>query len=87
MAQIIWGERAARAGRLTIGCAAVIFSDDRTAVLLTRRQDNGRWCLPGGHMEAGERADEACAREVREETGRRCASASSSACTPTPTAS
>jgi ADP-ribose pyrophosphatase YjhB (NUDIX family) len=69
MAQIIWGERAARAGRLTIGCAAVIFSADRTAVLLTRRQDNGRWCLPGGHMEAGERADEACAREVREETG------------------
>ena len=69
MAKIVWGERAARAGRLAIGCAAVIFSSNRRAVLLTRREDNGRWCLPGGHMEAGERADEACAREVLEETG------------------
>jgi ADP-ribose pyrophosphatase YjhB (NUDIX family) len=69
MTQITWGERAGKAGRLTIGCAAVIFNATRQAILLTRRHDNGRWCLPGGHMEPGERVDEACVREVEEETG------------------
>lgn len=29
----------------------------------------GGWFIPGGHLEAGERPDEACAREVLEETG------------------
>ena len=38
-------------------------------MLLTRRSDNGRWCLPGGAMDAGESAAECCAREVLEETG------------------
>jgi 8-oxo-dGTP pyrophosphatase MutT (NUDIX family) len=37
--------------------------------LLTRREDNGRWCLPGGGMDAGESAKEACVREMLEETG------------------
>ncbi|MDQ2806572.1 MAG: NUDIX domain-containing protein [Chloroflexota bacterium] len=50
-------------------CAAVIFAADQEHILLTRRSDNGRWCLPGGAIEAGESAAEACAREVREETG------------------
>jgi 8-oxo-dGTP pyrophosphatase MutT (NUDIX family) len=40
-------------------------------VLLTRRADNGRWCIPGGQMEAGESAAECCAREIWEETGLR----------------
>jgi 8-oxo-dGTP pyrophosphatase MutT (NUDIX family) len=39
--------------------------------LLTRRTDNGRWCLPGGHAEPGESVAEACAREIWEETGLR----------------
>jgi ADP-ribose pyrophosphatase YjhB (NUDIX family) len=69
MATIIWSERVGKQGQLAIGCTAVIFDAARTRVLLTRRHDNGRWCLPGGHMEAGESAAEACAREVREETG------------------
>jgi ADP-ribose pyrophosphatase YjhB (NUDIX family) len=38
-------------------------------VLLTRRTDNGRWCLPGGRMDPGESLAETCVREVREETG------------------
>ncbi len=41
-------------------------------VLLIRRGKGaleGLWSLPGGHIEPGERAREAAAREVREETG------------------
>ncbi len=67
--KIVYGERIGRTARLAVGCAAVIFDAARERILLTRRSDNGRWCLPGGHMEAGESAPEACAREVREETG------------------
>jgi ADP-ribose pyrophosphatase YjhB (NUDIX family) len=47
----------------------MIFDERREKVLLTRREDNGRWCLPGGHVEAGESVTEACEREVLEETG------------------
>jgi len=49
------------------GVAAVIFTAD--GVLLQRRDDNGRWGLPGGGMEPGESVRAALAREVREETG------------------
>lgn len=52
-----------------VGCSAVIFDETRRKILLTRRADNGRWCLPGGRMEPGESAAEACTREVGEETG------------------
>ena len=52
-----------------MGCSAVIFDETRQKVLLTKRADNGRWCLPGGGMESGESAAEACEREVMEETG------------------
>jgi ADP-ribose pyrophosphatase YjhB (NUDIX family) len=69
MTRIIYGDRMGKLGRLLVGCSAVIFDPTRQKVLLTRRTDNGRWCLPGGQMEAGESVLEACAREVREETG------------------
>jgi ADP-ribose pyrophosphatase YjhB (NUDIX family) len=49
------------------GVAAVIFRDAR--VLLQRRDDNGRWGLPGGSVEPGESVRTAVIREVREETG------------------
>jgi ADP-ribose pyrophosphatase YjhB (NUDIX family) len=39
------------------------------AVLLTRRADNGRWCLPGGLVEFGESVEEALVREIQEEVG------------------
>ncbi|MBI5965758.1 MAG: NUDIX domain-containing protein [Chloroflexi bacterium] len=67
--QVLYGERFGRQGELRIGCSATIFDEKREKVLLTRRADNGRWCLPGGRMEAGESAAEACEREVLEETG------------------
>ncbi|MBM3179117.1 MAG: NUDIX domain-containing protein [Chloroflexi bacterium] len=69
MSQVLFGPRLGKEGQLRIGCSATIFDKAREKVLLTQRADNGRWCLPGGAMEAGESAAEACAREVWEETG------------------
>ena len=69
MVKIVYGDRVGKQGKLTVGCTAIIFDPTRKKILLTRRQDNGRWCLPGGHMEAGENVSEACAREIWEETG------------------
>lgn len=69
MTQVLYGPRLGKQGNIRVGCSAVIFDEAREKVLLTQRADNGRWCLPGGQMEAGESAAEACEREVWEETG------------------
>jgi ADP-ribose pyrophosphatase YjhB (NUDIX family) len=69
MAKLIDGERIGQAAKLMVGTAAIIFDAARQKVLLTRRSDNGRWCLPGGRLEPGESAEEGCVREVWEETG------------------
>ena len=69
MTQVLYGLRLGKEGRLRFGCSAIIFDEARTKVLLTRRADNGLWCAPGGGMEPGESAAEACEREVFEETG------------------
>ena len=66
---LIYGERIGKLAKLSPNCAAVIFDPTRQSVLLTRRSDNGRWCMPGGAMDPGESAVEACEREVLEETG------------------
>jgi ADP-ribose pyrophosphatase YjhB (NUDIX family) len=68
MAEITVGDRVGRTGEIRSGVAAFIRSDDGR-ILLTRRTDNGRWCLPGGHVDPGESVAEACVREVQEETG------------------
>jgi len=67
--RIHYGDRIGKNGKLRIGCSAVIFDETGQKVLLTRRTDNGQWCLPGGAMEPGESATETCEREIREETG------------------
>jgi 8-oxo-dGTP pyrophosphatase MutT (NUDIX family) len=67
--EVLYGPRLGKEGQLRVGCSAVLFDEKREKVLLTQRTDNGRWCLPGGAMEAGESAAEACEREVWEETG------------------
>ena len=69
MANLIQGERVGRQAKLRPGASAIIFDQARQMVLLTRRSDNGRWCLPGGGMDPGESAEETCVREVLEETG------------------
>ena len=70
MTQVLYGERISRQGKLRLGCSAAIF-DEHGRIFLTRRTDNGQWCLPGGGMDAGESVAEACEREVWEETGLR----------------
>jgi 8-oxo-dGTP pyrophosphatase MutT (NUDIX family) len=71
--RIVQSERIGREGELHVGCTACIFDPSREKLLLTRRSDNGRWCLPGGHMEPGETLAECVEREVWEETGLRVA--------------
>jgi len=46
---------------------AVIIQDNK--ILLCKRKDRDYYFLPGGHIEFGERADEALAREIKEELG------------------
>ena len=69
MTKTLFGERIGKQGKILVGCSAVLFDEKREKVLLTRRGDNRKWCLPSGHMEPGESAEECCVREVREETG------------------
>ncbi|MBK8138602.1 MAG: NUDIX domain-containing protein [Chloroflexi bacterium] len=68
MAKFEYGEYIGKTAKLIPSVTALI-RDSEGRVLLTRRTDNGRWCLPGGAMDAGESAEEACRREVMEETG------------------
>jgi 8-oxo-dGTP pyrophosphatase MutT (NUDIX family) len=68
MTQVLYGERIGKQGSIRLGCSAAIF-DEQGRIFLTRRADNGQWCLPGGGMEPGESVHEACRREVWEETG------------------
>ena len=49
--------------------AVVLRGDEVVLVRRGRAPREGIWTFPGGAMEVGETAREACAREVREETG------------------
>ena len=69
MAQIITGHRIGQNGTLRVGCSAVIFHKDREKILLTRREDNNQWCLPGGGMEPGESASETLYSRSRRRNG------------------
>jgi ADP-ribose pyrophosphatase YjhB (NUDIX family) len=51
-----------------VGAEAAIFDPDGR-ILLVRRSDDGRWCLPCGWVEPNESPAEAAVRETREETG------------------
>jgi 8-oxo-dGTP pyrophosphatase MutT (NUDIX family) len=70
MTQILYGDRLGKQGKIRLGCSAAIF-DEEGRILLTKRADNGQWCLPSGGMDSGESVTEACEREVWEETGLR----------------
>ncbi|HLF28594.1 MAG TPA: NUDIX domain-containing protein [Anaerolineae bacterium] len=49
--------------------AATAFVQHEGRILMQQRGDNGRWGLPGGSLELGERIDQTAVREAREETG------------------
>lgn len=69
MTQYAYGDRIGRTAHIKIGSSAIVLDEAGSKILLTRRTDNGRWCLPGGAMDAGESLEECCVREVWEETG------------------
>jgi ADP-ribose pyrophosphatase YjhB (NUDIX family) len=69
MATLVEGDRIGKNAQLRVGCSAILWDETRTKLLLTRRSDNGKWCIPGGGMDAGEDVQECCAREMWEETG------------------
>ena len=68
MTQVFYGPRISKQGKIRLGCSAAVL-DGQGRILLTKRSDNGQWCLPGGAVDPGETVSEACEREVLEETG------------------
>ena len=49
--------------------SSVIVVNDKNEILLQQRSDNGRWGLPGGCQDLGERLRTTAVRELYEETG------------------
>jgi 8-oxo-dGTP diphosphatase len=50
---------------------AIVFDGEQRLLLVRRRHPPaaGRWTVPGGKVEPGESAEQACVRELSEETG------------------
>jgi len=49
--------------------AAIVFSTDKSKLLLVKRRDVPVWALPGGGIDEKEKPEDAAIREVLEETG------------------
>lgn len=56
----------------TIQNVRVILQNDKGEILFLKRRKmkraSGEWTLPGGKIDSGERAEESCIREIKEET-------------------
>lgn len=61
--------RADRPAVAELTAGAVVADAQSGRVLLIHQVREDRWCLPKGHLEAGESVLEAARREVQEETG------------------
>lgn len=56
--------------KITFRVEAVIFNSDGELLLaLHKKKGKSYWVLPGGHVEFGEKMDEALKRELKEELG------------------
>ncbi len=69
--KIHFGDRVGKGGKIRLGCSAFILDGSGEKVLLTKRADNGQWCMPSGGVDPGETVEETIVREVFEETGLR----------------
>ena len=69
--KVLYGDHISKEGKVRLGCSLILFDSSRDEVLLTRRADNGQWCLPGGMIDPGETVTEGCEREFWEETSLR----------------
>ncbi|MDP4183553.1 MAG: NUDIX domain-containing protein [Bacteroidota bacterium] len=49
--------------------SAIIFNPDNEILLCKSSKWNNEYVIPGGHIETGERMEEALRREIKEETG------------------
>ena len=54
---------------IILNFAGGILTNNQNEILLQKRSDFDAWGLPGGALEFGESAQEACIREFLEETG------------------
>jgi 8-oxo-dGTP pyrophosphatase MutT (NUDIX family) len=52
-----------------LAVSLIMCYDEHSRLLLGKRNDNGKWTLPGGHIDQGEDPVEAAYRELSEETG------------------
>ena len=54
---------------IEVTCAVIVRNKMGEILLLASPKQGGKWTLPGGHIEPGEKILEAAVREVKEETG------------------
>ncbi len=61
-----------RTRHVNVKAAVAAIIERKGKILITKRisdVENGKWSLPGGHLEIGESAEDGAIREVKEETG------------------
>jgi 8-oxo-dGTP diphosphatase len=64
----MWYRTAEKAKQFVSVCIIFRKNKNNTEVLLVKRADNNKWCIPGGHLESKEKSIDAAIREIKEET-------------------